>query len=834
MTTVQNTAADPGGEPLALQNVRIVLMTGSTSTPGYLGSSDIIGSYTVATDQTGHWSANLTPNSEIIPENTWYQVTEAGGAISPIVVPASGGPYNLSQLLVTPPGAGTPLGITGVQVAADGTVAGVRPEINLVAGTNVTLAAADNPSADRVDVTINATGGGGGGTPSDTVEAADTFGIAPDAGTSPDYSRGDHQHGTPAAPTAASVGADPAGSAATAQANAETFATNAVAVETARAEAAEATKLTAADNLSDLTDNAAARGHLGLGSAATQDTSAFDAAGAASTAQANAISTAESNAASTYVPLSTLPLPIASGGTGHGTQAAALTALAGTQTAGRYLRSDGTNTALAAIQAADVPTLNQSTTGTAAGLSATLAIGSGGTGQATAQAAINALTGAQSAGKFLRSDGTNATLAAIQTGDVPTLNQNTSGTAAGLSSTLAVGSGGTGQTSTQAALDALAGGVTSGSYLRGNGTHVALSAIQAGDVPTLNQSTTGTAANVTGTVAIANGGTGQTGQQAALNALTGTQTAGRYLRSDGTNATLSAIQAGDVPTLNQSTSGTAAGLSATLAVTSGGTGQTSRQAAINALTGAQSAGAYLRSDGTNATLATIQAADIPTLNQNTTGTAAGLSTTLAVASGGTGATTAIGARASLGEYAWDTPAARGLLEYNFPPQMATVSNNLVSGSIYGTTIIAQGNSAVSRVGVGVLSSAATPTSGQNLIGLYSISGTTATQIAVTGDLGTWSSQGFQSYAFGAGQTLVAGNSYIILLMSNATTPVHVAGLSTTAGFPPMYNAGLSNTAAPWLKTFLYGTAQTALPGSFTISGTTMASLNAQTPWACLL
>jgi hypothetical protein len=37
-----------------------------------------------------------------------------------------------------------------------------------------------------------------------------------------------------------------------------------------------------------------------------------------------------------------------------------------------------------------------------------------------------------------------------------------------------------------------------------------LSAIQAADVPTLNQNTTGTAANVTGTVAIANGGTGLT------------------------------------------------------------------------------------------------------------------------------------------------------------------------------------------------------------------------------------------------------------------------------------------------------------------------------------
>jgi hypothetical protein len=70
----------------------------------------------------------------------------------------------------------------------------------------------------------------------------------------------------------------------------------------------------------------------------------------------------------------------------------------------------------------------------------------------------------------------------------------------------------------------------------------------------------GNANNVTGTVAIANGGTGATSQQSALNNLAGIQTAGRYLRSDGTNTSLSNIQVGDVPTLNQNTTGTAAGL----------------------------------------------------------------------------------------------------------------------------------------------------------------------------------------------------------------------------------------------------------------------------------
>jgi hypothetical protein len=97
--------------------------------------------------------------------------------------------------------------------------------------------------------------------------------------------------------------------------------------------------------------------------------------------------------------------------------------------------------------------------------------------------------------------------------------------------TLPIANGGTGATTRQDAMDALAGAVTSGQYLRGNGTDVVMSAIQVADVPTLNQNTTGTAANVTGTVAIANGGTGATTLAGAnipvfnaANTFTGTQT----------------------------------------------------------------------------------------------------------------------------------------------------------------------------------------------------------------------------------------------------------------------------------------------------------------------
>jgi mucin-19 len=121
-----------------------------------------------------------------------------------------------------------------------------------------------------------------------------------------------------------------------------------------------------------------------------------------------------------------------------------------------------------------------------------------------------------------------------------------------VSGTLPIANGGTGETTRQAAMDTLAGAVTSGQYLRGNGTDVVMSAIQAADVPTLNQNTTGTAANVTGTVAIANGGTGQTTATAAFNALNPMTTTGDiiYEASSSVAARLGIGSTGQVLTVS--------------------------------------------------------------------------------------------------------------------------------------------------------------------------------------------------------------------------------------------------------------------------------------------
>jgi len=95
------------------------------------------------------------------------------------------------------------------------------------------------------------------------------------------------------------------------------------------------------------------------------------------------------------------------------------------------------------------------------------------------------------------------------------------------------------------------------------------------------------ASQITGTVAIANGGTGQTTANAALNALLPSQTANRLLKSDGTNtsfaqASLTTDVTGTLPIANGGTGSTSTtfanlttNVTGTLPIANGGTAQTS-------------------------------------------------------------------------------------------------------------------------------------------------------------------------------------------------------------------------------------------------------------------
>jgi hypothetical protein len=234
---------------------------------------------------------------------------------------------------------------------------------------------------------------------------------------------------------------------------------------------------------------------------------------------------------------------IANGGTGATTAAGALTnlgAYAASNPSG-YTTNTGTVTSVAG-------------TGTVSGLTLTGTVT--GSGNLTLGGTLSLTSGdVTSALGFTPYNATN-----------PSGYITSSGTAANVSGTVAIANGGTGQTTRQAAMDALAGAVTSGQYLRGDGTDVVMSAIQAADVPTLNQNTTGTAANVTGIVAVANGGTGTAtpGLVAGTNITVSGSFPNQTINAAGGSSTLTinnktaayTVVAGDLNKIINCTSGT--------------------------------------------------------------------------------------------------------------------------------------------------------------------------------------------------------------------------------------------------------------------------------------
>jgi hypothetical protein len=124
-------------------------------------------------------------------------------------------------------------------------------------------------------------------------------------------------------------------------------------------------------------------------------------------------------------------------------------------------------------------------------------------------------------------------MSTIQAADVPTLNQNTTGTAAGLSATLVATSGGTGQSSYAVGDLLFASTTTALSKLADVATGNALISGGVGVAPSYGK--IGLTTHVSGTLPVANGGTGitsfGTGVATALGVNTGT--AGAFVVNGG-------------------------------------------------------------------------------------------------------------------------------------------------------------------------------------------------------------------------------------------------------------------------------------------------------------
>jgi len=206
-----------------------------------------------------------------------------------------------------------------------------------------------------------------------------------------------------------------------------------------------------------------------------------------------------------------------------------------------------------------------------------------------------------------------------------TITATLTGNATNVSGTVAFANGGTGETTRQAAMDALAGAVTSGQYLRGNGSDVVMSAIQVADVPTLNQSTTGNATTATTATNLAGGSAGTVPYQSAAGttAMLAAGSSGQVLQSNGASAPswVAATAAANNGTLTLAVSGT--GLSGSATFTANQSGNSTFTVTSNA-TNANTASAIVARDASgNFSAGTITAS----LTGNASGSAATFTST---------------------------------------------------------------------------------------------------------------------------------------------------------------------------------------------------------------
>lgn len=221
------------------------------------------------------------------------------------------------------------------------------------------------------------------------------------------------------------------------------------------------------------------------------------------------------------------------------------------------------NTNLAALATGILK--NTTGTGVPSSLAIPLTNANGGTGTASTLTGVvrggAAMTAAELSGDVTTSGSNAATVVALNGTNLAALGtgimKNT--TATGVPSILAIplteANGGTGAANTVGA---------AGNVLRSNATHYVDSAIQAGDIPTLNQNTTGTAGGLTGTALsndVSNSGNAITVKGINSTSMAGLGT-GIVKNTTGTGVPSIAV-AGDFPTLNQNTTGTAGGLTGT-------------------------------------------------------------------------------------------------------------------------------------------------------------------------------------------------------------------------------------------------------------------------------
>lgn len=159
------------------------------------------------------------------------------------------------------------------------------------------------------------------------------------------------------------------------------------------------------------------------------------------------------------------------------------------------------------------------------------------------------------------------------------------------------------------------------------------------------------------------------------------------------------------------------------------------------------------------------------------------------------------------------PNDQGLLAWTCDPASANDVGQPASGGIRLARIILRRAATVTNIWVHVVTAGATLTAGQNLLGLYT---STGTRVGVTTDrASTWTTTGDKSAALTAPYSAAAGTYYVGILAVGTTIPEFAASSAPATG--PV-NAGLTVSTGR----FLSGpSSQTSMPTSITMASNTM-------------
>jgi len=395
------------------------------------------------------------------------------------------------------------------------------------------------------------------------------------------------------------------------------------------------------------------------------------------------------------------------------------------------------------------------------------------------------------------------TFRALVAADIPTLNQNTTGTAADLSATLAANKGGTGVANNAANTITFTGAYSLGLTLSAN--------------TALTLPTSGTLVTLAGTETLTN------------KTLTSPTLTAPAL---GTPASGNLINCG-FPTLNQNTTGSAASLSANLPVSN-----------LNSGTGA-SASTYWRGDGTWASVTASAAGSDTQIQYNSSGSLAGSAnlifngTNLAVGASGISSWGANYRAIEFGSYGitlsyfnttWPTLNLSSNAYNNgtnwifkYPSTQYAALYQQYNGAHYWSYSSATGSSG----GTISFTSAMTLTSGGNLqVGTTSNNGSTGNSTSVIGGLFTTANGTLSSVATGSSTSMVSiapSRAYIVMAFCDTTSSFIIAsavgyGTAVQFGTIASSNMSFSNTNLTIFVTQTTGSTQNIKYSVLNIAG----------------